>query len=97
MCGGGGRGEALDRLVADAEGGAAFGVHFYEAGAGIGVRGHRRRDWDFVDGFVGADGEALEGEVKELGVCGELGWNWTKALEGNLCYTAITTRRVRCR
>lgn len=75
MCCGGWRGEALDGLVADAEGGAAFGVHFYEAAAGFGVGGEGRRDWDFVDGFVGADGEALEGEVEELGVGCEFGWD----------------------
>lgn len=75
MCCGGWRSEALDSLVADAEGGAAFGVHFDEAAAGLGVGGERRRDRDFVDGFVGADGEALEGEVEELGVGREFGWD----------------------
>ena len=59
MCGCGGRGEALEGLVADAEGGTALGVHFYEAAPGFRVRGHRRRDGNFVDGFVGADSEAL--------------------------------------
>lgn len=68
VCCGGWAGEALDRLVADAEGGAAFGVHFYEPGPGVGVGGERRRDWDFVNCLVGADGEALKREVEELGV-----------------------------
>lgn len=80
MCGGGWWGEALEGLIANAEDGAAFGIHFYEAAAGLGVGGEGRRDWDFVDGFVGADGEALEGEVEELGVCGELSWNCTDIL-----------------
>lgn len=69
------KGEALEGLVADAEGGAAFGVHFYEAAAGLGVGREGRRDWNFVDGFVGADGEALERKVEELCICGELSWN----------------------
>ena len=71
----GGWGEALEGLIADTEGGATFGIHFYEASAGFGVGGHRRRNWNFVDGFVGTNGETLKGEVEELGVGCELGWN----------------------
>ena len=76
MCGGSWGCEALDGLVADLERGAALLVHLDEAGARIAVAGEGWGDGHFVDSFVGADGEALEGEVEELGVGGELGWDW---------------------